>query len=214
LERGTSNTGFTLIELMLSLFITAVLIAVLSVVFNTGIKAYRQGKDLLNITRKAQLVLGQMTREMTGAMIQYAGTTTYISFVGSANSVYFMAPVDNSSPVDLCEIGYIWDNSNPASPKIKRHFVTSNTSSNYEYPSPVNYNTGKKTEFCTNVTGFGLRYSADALNWNSSWSPNYRLPAVVEVSVKIKGDYPKTGTPKQEKTFTTWIYLPNSTNNP
>lgn len=195
------HNSFTLIEVFLALFITAILITILSVVFNTGLRAYRQGKDLLEITRKGQLILGQMTREISGAMVQSSGGTTYIPFEGNQSSVYFMAPVDNSSDVDLCEIGY-----NLVGNTLKRHFLTADAGSDYEYPGQVDYGENE-IELCGNITSFNLKYHDGTV----PWSPANNLPKMIEVSVTIEGEY---GNPPQSKTFTTWIYLPNSTDNP
>lgn len=200
-----SHKGFTLIEVLLALFITAILITILSVVFNTGLRSYRQGKDLLEITRKGQLILGQMTKELAGAMVQNG----YIPFEGEGDSVYFMAPVDNESEkgVDLCEIGYRFNEG-----KIERHFLTADKD-DYQYPNlPVEYIGENEEEFCDNISGFSLHYY-DGEEWNDSWQSTTELPEKVEVSVKIRGEYPKD-KPKQGKTFITRIYLPYSTNNP
>lgn len=194
------NRGFTLIEVLLALFITAILITILSIVFNTGLRSYRQGKDLLEITRKGQLVLGQITRELVGTMVQ----ENYIPFEGNSNSIFFMAPVENSSVLDLCEIGYLVEND-----ELKRHFLTYE-GSGFEYPNTVNYNNLSTQPFCERVTGFILRYR-EGTNWQGSWNSSTQLPEMVEIAVTIQGKY---GNPLQEKTFTTWIYLPNSTNNP
>lgn len=102
------KSSFTLLEVLLALFITAILTTILSVVFNTALRSFRQGRDLLEITRKAQLILGQMTRELSGAMVQ----SNVIPFVGNSNAVFFMAPLPNSSNLDLCEVGYVWDSTN------------------------------------------------------------------------------------------------------
>lgn len=205
-KSGLSLKGFTLIEISLALCITAIIIAMLSVVLNTGLRSYRQGRDVLEITRTGQLVLGQMTREMAGAMVQ----ENVIPFVGN-NNVYFMAPVDNSSDVDLCEVGY-----NLVGNTLKRHFVAYGDA-DYEYPSPVDYGESE-VEFCTNVKSgsFALRYyngSTDTWqdNWDAGDNNDENLPERVEVVITVQGKY---GSPPQERTFTTWIYLPNSTNNP
>lgn len=201
--------GFTLIEVLLALFITAILTTILSVVFNTGLRSYRQGKDLLEITRKAQLILGQMSRELVGAMVG-----PYITFRGESNAIYFMAPVENSSKLDLCEIGYLL---NKNEKKLIRHFVTyAQNSSPFEYPdNPVDYDTyGERGRmiFCEGVTGFDLKYNGGGGWGDNPWGESDKLPEMVEVSVVIQGQYPKDKP--QERTFTTWVYLPNSTNNP
>lgn len=215
------NRGFTLIEVLLALFLTAILITILSVVFNTGLRAYRQGKDLMDITRKAQLLLGQMTRELPGAMVQISGSTTYIPFIGNGNSVYFVAPIDNNGDIDLCEVGYFYDSTVNA---VRRHFLPYNWESggsrntDFEYPeNPIQYTAGQAIReiMIDRVTVFSLQYR-DASGWISNppgiWTATSQLPELVEVSVTIRGEYPQN-PPAQTKTFTTWIYLPNSTNN-
>lgn len=196
-----NRKGFTLIEVLLALFITAILVATLSIVFNTGLRSYRQGKDLLEITRKGQIVLGQMTKELVGAMVQQG----YVPFKGNPNSVFFMAPVENSSKLDLCEIGYLVENE-----ELKRHILTYGKDG-FEYPNSVDYNEVYGQAFCDKVKEFKLQYRGVTSGWGSSWTNQYELPAMVEVSITIQGKY---GNPLQKKAFTTWIYLPNSTNNP
>lgn len=205
MRQNMNRKSFTLIEVLLALFITAILITILSVVFNTGLRSYRQGKDLLEITRKGQLILGQITRDLSGAMVQ----ENYISFIGNNNSIYFMAPVENSSEkgVDLCEIGY-----NFTQDELKRHFITADAD-NYQYPSEVVYSNEYESTFCEKVRAFNLKYhNGDNWDEDSPWGERYELPEMVEITVEIYGKYP-TGNP-QSKVFTTWVYLPYSTNNP
>lgn len=218
MSHSRKHTGFTLLETLLALFITAILIAILSFVFNTGLRSYRQGNDLLEITRKGQLILGQMTRELISAMVG-----PKIIFQGEANAVFFMAPIAiEDEKLDLCEVGYLHDDKEK---EVIRHYLTywndeeNKKNENFEYPEgEVDYG-GKKDEerktFCTDVTSFKLRYH-DGNKWlapQSKWSDSSKLPVMVEVTVTIQGEYPKDA-PKQKKTFTTWIYLPNSTDNP
>lgn len=195
------ENGFTLIEVLLALFITAILITILSVVFNTGLRAYRQGKDLLEITRKGQLILGQITRELTGAMVKQ----NIIPFVGTGSSVFFMASIPNSSNIDLCEIGYRRNGN-----VLQRHILTYGAGG-FEYPNAVDYNELNFDTLCEGVTAFNLSYYSISGGWGTGWSSSTtNLPTMVEVSVTIQGEYP-TNAPVQSKTFTTWIYLPNST---
>lgn len=206
-----NRKGFTLIEVLLALFITAILITILSVVFNTGLRSYRQGKDLLEITRKAQLILGQMTRDLRSAMVQDG----VIPFQGDGSSIFFMAPiaeVDDETKTDLAEVGYKWDISTK---ELKRHYVTYGKSG-YDYPNEVDYNNPTLTIMCEGVEEFKIRYRPVDSNWmleGRVWTDWYKLPEMVEVSITIQGEFPKNA-PKQKKTFTTWIYIPNSSNNP
>lgn len=199
-----NRRGFTLIEVLLALFITAILITILSVVFNTGLRSYRQGKDILEIARKGQLILGQMTRELVGAIVQ----KDYIPFKGTRDSVYFMAPIsDNSGKIDLCEIGYLRDGD-----ELKRYFnAISGSQSEYPY-ADVDYSKGRKDTFCPDVKKFNLMYCTVDNNWVDEWDSTEELPELVEITVEISGMYPKDNP--QSRTFTTRVYLPNSTNNP
>lgn len=200
-----SKKGFTLIETYLALFISAVLITLLSVIFSISLRAYRQGRDLLEITKKGQLVLGQITREISGAVVQEEEGIEYIPFIGNETSVYFMAPVQNATPVDLCEAGYVLNGS-----QIDRHFVTSasrGASGTYEYPGQVDLTNNNLSVFCKNIAAFNLRYH-DGTDWmDIPPGRTMTLPRMVEVQVTIQGHY---GNPVQTKTFTTWIYLQNS----
>lgn len=196
------HKGFTLIEVLLALFITAIIIAVLSFVFNTGLRSYRQGRDLLEIARKSQLILGQMTRDLVGAMTQQ----NYISFIGNESSVYFVSPIadpdDPDKETDLCMVGYRLDSGDSL---MRSHETIGD--------EKVNYDNLNLQPFCEKIKSFNLRYRPVGGSWSgSAWGKQYKLPEMVEASVTIEGEYPKDNP--QEKTFTTWIYLPNSTNNP
>lgn len=201
-NRRKDKAGFTLVETLLALSITAIIIVMLSVVFNTGLRSYRQGKDLIDITKKAQFVIGTMTREMSGVLVSGNVISFEATDNGNSDSVYFMAPVNNSSPLDLCEIGYSHDNSK----KELRRYLRTFGSTDFEYPGKVIYpNVIAGNIFCTNVEEFNLRYY-DGNNWQNSWSSFTQLPQIVEVRLKIMGEY---GSPLNERIFTTWIYLPN-----
>lgn len=191
--------GFTLIEVLLALFITAIIITVLSFVFNAGLRSYRQGRDLLEMTRKAQLILGQMTRDLTGAMVRQ----NYFSFVGNESSIYFVSPIaDAEAGIDLCMVGYRLDSGGRL---MRYHEAIGDVE--------VNYDNLSLRLFCENVESYNLRYRPVGGGWSGgAWGEQYILPEMVEASVTIEGEYPKDDP--QDKTFTTWIYLPNSTNNP
>lgn len=208
-----NRKGFTLIELLLAVFLTALITGILSIAFNTGLRAYRQGKDLLDITRKGQMLLSQMTRELKSAVIG-----PNIIFKADGDEVLFMAPIaDEDERLDICEAGYVFNSDDN---EVVRHYYTywneddSIKNANFNYPdNEVDYDTGagKRTVFCSRVTDFNLRYY-DGTQWlaeDSVWPDENELPVMIEVEVTIEGKY---GNPNQSKTFTTWIYLPFSTN--
>jgi hypothetical protein len=201
--------GFTLIEVMLSLFITAIIIAVLSIVFNTGLRSFRQGRDLIDITKKAQFVMTKISSELSGAI---AFSNPNISLQGNLNSVFFVAPIDNSSNYELCEVGYSYD---AAQKRIMRYLLTKNSGS-FNLPDSVAYNTGiggSNSTFCEGVTAFEFHYF-DGTSWSSTWASANQLPQLIEIKIEIQGAYPKNSpTPSQKEEFVTRVFLPNSSNN-
>lgn len=115
--RKYNQSAFTVIELLTSIFIVALLVAILSVVFNISIRAFRQADDIVDITNKAQRFTGQITSELQGAIVSPSGSQSYgpsITFDGQNQSMFFVAPYDNPSLSDeaatdvgeLCEFGY------------------------------------------------------------------------------------------------------------
>lgn len=202
---------FTLIEVLLSLFITAILITILSVIFNMGLRSYRQGRDLMEITRKAQMFLGQITRELSGAMVQDNRISFEITDSGQNDSIYFMSPIENPSKLDLCEIGYfLADTNGDGILDLRRHYSDYDCGSLlFEYPNIVVYTTGNVDTFCTNVTQLDFRYRlVNDTNWTAgTWSSTTQIPEMIEIRVRIEGEY-------TWKEFTTWVYIPNSTVNP
>lgn len=214
------QSSFTLIEVLLALFITAILITILSIIFNTGLRAYRQGKDLLEITRKAQFILGQMTKEISGAMVQANFIYFEINNNGNNDSIYFMSPIENASVLDLCEIGYSLNDTNVDGVlDLRRHFITYGPT-DFQYPvSKTDYTKWPQAAinvFCTNVTQLNFRYRLVNGSWPpddkwTKWTSNTQIPEMIEIQVRIQGQY---GNPPQFKDFTTWVYIPNSTVNP
>lgn len=204
-----SKNGFTLIEVMLSLFITAIVIAILSIVFNTGLRAFRQGRDILDITKRAQLAMGVITRELSNAMVFQNAPLQGAWSEDKGYSIYFMAPVDNTSNYELCEVGYYL---NTAGQLIK-YFLTK-TSNSFSFPNSVVYNPaiGGTDTLCDNVIAFELHYF-NGTTWSSTWTTADKLPQLVEVKLEIQGKYP-TNAPAQKEEFVTRVCLPNSTNNP
>ena len=164
---------------------------------------------MLGIVKRAQFVLGQITRDIKGAMVHNYNSTPFIPFDGQYRSVLFMSPVDNGSAVDLCELGYVFDSTNK---RIQRHFVTFGKTG-YNYPAVVNYNAdqGNRKRFADHVSDFWMQYYEGG-SWNTTMSVTDSLPDIVEVNLEIQGEYPDVQN-GQRKRFSTWIYLPNNRDN-
>ena len=192
LQNIRHNRAFTIIEVLTAVFLVGILIGVLSTVFNLGIRAYRQADEIIEITNRAQRFLGQITAELSGAIIS---DNPPISFQGNASSIYFMAPRENASDLDLCEIGY-----NLVGTEIKRLFVTSDADTGFEYPNnPVNYDPNDEAFYIDLGTNGGLTFNYTDTN-------GIGLPELVEIIVTMQDSREKTYT------FSTKVFLANSTN--
>ena len=197
-RRDLSLTGFTVIELLTSIFIIAILVTMLSVVFNQGIKAYRQADEIIDITNKAQIFFGQICSELPGAVVS---ENPSVSFKGTSTNIYFMAPWDNSSDIELCEFGY-----NFVGTEIKRHFITADAGASFEYPtSAVDYSTGGENLFVDLESGSSVQFKYDGSStWNSHTSLPPSLPQIVELKIVMKDSR------NVNYTFTTRVFLPGS----
>ena len=193
--------GFTVVELITAIAIVAVIVTMLSAIFSLGIKANRQADEIIGITNKAQRFLGQMSRELAGAMIQSAGPR--IPIVGKNTEIYFMAPWENSSSIELCELGYKYDAANN---EIDRFFKTSGAGS-YEYPGDVTIDDGAGQMYVDGVSSLTFQYyngSSWSTNWNGGNPDDTQLPNIVEIEAGWDDSRGVTYT------FTTRVFLAQS----
>lgn len=193
--------GFTAIELLTSIFIAAILATMLSVVFNQGIKAFRQADEIVDIANKAQRFFGLICSELVGTVISQ---TPSIPFQGNNTNIYFMAPWPNSSDIELCELGYNFDNANKI---IKRYFKIKGDGA-FEYPGNVTIGDGVGRTYIENVDSLKFRYKDGgtwATDWNSGNPDDTSLPQLVEIHMEMKDSR------NVNYTFTTRIFLPSST---
>ena len=203
-----NNTkSFTIIELLTAIFIVALLTAILSVVFNVGLKIYKQGDEIVEISNIAQRFLGQISSELRGAIV--SDNPVEVPFIGQQSAIGFVAPWDNASDVELCEFGYSLSGN-----LIVRHFVTDSATIGFEYPdSDINLVSGGAGRFVEFKYGGTLRFiyvnsnGSMGNSWNSTLYNPPELPQRVFVRITINDSrgisYP----------FTTQVFLTNSTNN-
>lgn len=190
-----SRESFTIIEVLTSVFIVAILITMLSTVLNLGVKAYRQADEIMEITNRAQRFMGQISAELSGAIVSSQNPT--IPFQGTQTSIYFMAPWENNSNIELCEIGY-----SLAGNEIMKHFLTSESEMGFEYPQQnVNYGDKNEQGIIEGVRSLTFSY-IPAQDWSNSTT----LPRIVEIEVRMLDSRQK------EYIFTTRVFIPASMN--
>jgi prepilin-type N-terminal cleavage/methylation domain-containing protein len=102
-SHGNTEAGFTLLELLAAMAILALMVAMLFSAFNQASRAWLQAENRVETFTQARAALDLMSREISQAIV-----TSNISFLGSATSVAFIAPVstDPTDIVDLEEVVY------------------------------------------------------------------------------------------------------------
>jgi prepilin-type N-terminal cleavage/methylation domain-containing protein len=112
------TNGFTLVEMLVALAITAVLVVLLVNVVSAALTIWEQGRNQIDTFANARQVLGRITDEISGAIAAPApravefsenlssiqGTTPPTPV--SSENVFFVTPYPNVSSGDLCIIGY------------------------------------------------------------------------------------------------------------
>jgi prepilin-type N-terminal cleavage/methylation domain-containing protein len=82
----TSGRGFTIIECLISLAITAVLMVSLGVAFNASITNYRENEQMFRTINSARQALTRITSQLrTGHYVDPAAPTSECSFFTDAN---------------------------------------------------------------------------------------------------------------------------------
>ena len=99
-----TNAGFTLVELMASITILAVMTFLLFSAFDQTSKAWLQGESRVETFTNARAALDYMSRELAQAMVN----SNNFQFFGTTNAVAFIAPSDDRAgdPVDVAEVVY------------------------------------------------------------------------------------------------------------
>jgi prepilin-type N-terminal cleavage/methylation domain-containing protein len=137
LRRRPASAGFTLTELLTSMAILGVMMAVLFSIFDQIQKAWLSGENRVETFTQARAALDYMSRELSEAI-----ATNIIFYAPDDKHLYFVAPV-NTNPQnqsDLCEIGYEFERQNPGAPPP---YLTMRIARRVIEPSSANIANGK-----------------------------------------------------------------------
>ena len=176
-------SGFTLIELIIAVFITVIVITAVYASFKAGLDGWKRGKAVSDFSQNVRIALSRMSRELKGAIIsREASYCNFIersgSFEGeSADTLTFTST--SSGQRGLSEITYFIDN-NPDSPlsELKRR-----CSSVFEN----DVSSGKEAEVLAMfVTGLNIRYY-NGEGWEESWAGFDNKDSGLEKGARAKG---------------------------
>ncbi len=125
-------SGFTLVELLVAVAITAVLVALLGRVLVATTDVYRIADQKMDAFRDAKAALQLMTNDLGRADIsgnaQFLNLANYSPDSSYAMEAYAVFPAKNKGKSDLCSVGYYldWDSTSKTY-SLRRFFKDSDT---------------------------------------------------------------------------------------
>lgn len=205
--------GFTLLEVLISLGITALLTAALYGAYTGNLEAIEQVRDQEVAYQTARVLLDRMARDMEAAVIDASSGVTAQGLLGLAGSpgesggrpadrVDFtafshLAWQKGSPATDLCEVGYRLepDEDTGEVTLFRRQQVL---------PDGDLEGGGEQVALSEDVTALEIRYEDDQGNEIDGWDSRTgeqegRLPRTIRLRLTVRG------VSGSETVFTTWI---------
>jgi len=160
------RTGFTFIELLVSMLIFSIVALSIYLSFNVGIRAWRKGEEGYKIRQGARYLLSSISRDMRNAV-----STKEIIFSGGAGNVSFC-----KASKGLFKVSYEFNGSENAVYKVVQ-----------TYKENASSEPGTRSRLVSGVSGFQLQYSyrnGDKIEWRDAWQEQENtLPFAVKVSL-------------------------------
>ena len=213
--------GFTLIELLMAMVILTLLVVMLFAVFSQASRGWLQSENRVETFSQARAALDFMARELTQTM-----TTSNISFLGSANNVGFVAPINTGTSADL--EGVFYQLTGSSLPFTLTRGVT-NLATCYAAPRTWTNSVGNTGTLAENVVSLLLSYTDSSggtpAYWNSTSAGTVlmtnRAPAGVQITIGILDSRAasrlatnpaaiQTITNQATQYFSTYVAIPNS----
>ena len=214
-----NRKGITLIEIMVSMGILVLIVAIVQVVFSVALRSWRKSDNLLQNAAIARTVLEQISREISSAVVEPGAGINLFGYNNPsgmrtnsvADEIYFIASVklNNNEGTDLCEVGYWLDNIN----SLRRFYVVDKRGSGNAEIN-FDFSTGASYEFAENVTDLQIEYF-DKSNLNSSvlsWDSSIKAepPAMIKITITVATGKGTSATNPDFITsdYSTVVYLP------
>ena len=221
--------GFTLIEVMITTAVLALLITGIYSIFKGGTDAWTKGNVRMERYQNARAILEMMSRELSCAMVNEARkiymlgvdkndvkVKTTGSAVSTEDELFFVAPIYPTSNLgttksDMCELGY-WVH---ADTELMRHYAVGTS-------NRINFIYDESGLINSNSLGLavaGLRFyyyydECDEADSSETWGSNdsndstylYKLPKKIKIVLKTRDEEAREDT----QTFETTVFIPGA----
>jgi prepilin-type N-terminal cleavage/methylation domain-containing protein len=212
-RRRRAGAGFTLIELMLSIAILAIILIMIAGSFNVVIHSKVQGEARLDVDRQGRSILWQLSNEIRGA-VQTPNPPSNVLLIGLGQMRSGM-PVD-AITVSTLEAGHRRAITGMDAEEVVSYSVTPNPQargwyvlSRSQWSALMGINGASAmppTQLADNVIGLHIKYFNGG-DWLESWDstalpPPAQLPLAVSIDLLLATG---TGSPME---FSTEVVLP------
>ncbi len=184
----TTMTGFTLLEIIISIGILVVILTIIYGTFNSSMRAFTVMENLGDAYGQARLVLNRLSEEIGNIYVSKNNSNTGTGLLGEDgeqddlpfDSLHFTSLshvrwVKDSRESELCEIGYYLERD----PEMEKSFFFRREDWNVDGTLEEG---GIALELAEGVDGLNFRYY-DGEEWVDEWDSEARkgLPKAIEV---------------------------------
>jgi len=181
--RANKEKGFTLVEILISLAILAIIVASTFTIFRSASKSWQKGEIRSERYQNARSAISKISVEISQAVIS---SNSLCRFTGDKNKVSFISFVTTGSGIfELSEVGFWLDG---AKKLLMR---------NDEIDPDYDFTTyGHSDILSENISELEFSYYDGALwtdTWNSDQALGVGLPKAVKVKIKVNDKKAKEG---------------------
>jgi prepilin-type N-terminal cleavage/methylation domain-containing protein len=169
-----STHGFTLLELLASMAILAIMAAILFAAFDQASRGWQRAENRVETFTQARAALDLMAKELSQAM-----ATTNISFLGTATNIAFVASVstDPSDVVDLLEVVYQVNNGGYLERRTDAYADNTLGFTPWDFYSPPAQGWPSTTSLTTTVADNIVSLRLDYLGTNGVFVSTFTFPS-------------------------------------
>ena len=215
--------GFTLIEVMITTLVLALLITGIYSIFKGGTDSWTKGNVRMERYQNARAILEMMSREISCAMVNEArkiymlGTHDEpVKNYSTKDELFFIAPIypepgdGGGSQSDMCELGYWVMNDT----ELMRHYAVGTSNKiDFIYDEPYNSLINPLGIAVADLQ-FYYYHNNDEADSHANWGSDdpdadtylYKLPKKIKIVLKTRDEEAREDT----QTFETTVFMPGA----